>query len=172
MPAVGIENGNVSLAAQGSAGEGLTANTSLVINRHIAGVPEFGAATLFLNQTDFKNTTLFVNNAGSDNPAIDLVVGSPLLGSPSGSIPLSVKTFTPPIGDGGGFVGSGIISIAMSGNNDAGVYNKHNGDTSLVLAAKNITDSQNVLFIEKSFGGLSPLYMDSRIASGDVVLNI
>jgi len=172
MPAIGIENGNVSLAAQGSAGEGLTANTSLVINRHIPGVPEFGAATLFLNQTDFKNTTLFVNNAGSDNPAIDLVVGSPLFGSPSGSIPLSVKTFTPPIVDGVGFVGSGIISIAMSGNNDAGVYNKHNGDTSLVLAAKNITDSQNVLFIEKSFGGLSPLYMDSRIASGDVVLNV
>ena len=60
MPAVGIENGNVSLAAQGSAGEGLTANTSLVINRHIAGVPEFGVATLFLNQTDFKNTTLLL----------------------------------------------------------------------------------------------------------------
>ena len=60
----------------------------------------------------------------------------------------------------------------MSGNNDAGVYNKYNGDTSLVLPARNVANSGNVLFIEKPFGGVSPLYMDSRIASGDVVLNV
>jgi hypothetical protein len=172
MSAIGVENSGISFIAQGSLGEGVSADPSLVINRHVPGIPTASAATLFLNQTNFKTTSLFANNAGSDNPAIDLVVGSPLFASPTGSIPLSVKTFTPPVGPGGGFVGSGIISIAMSGNNDAGVYNKHNGDTSLVLAAKNITDSQNVLFIEKSFGGLSPLYMDSRIASGDVVLNV
>jgi len=172
MSAIGVENSGISFIAQGSLGEGVSADPSLVINRHVPGIPTASAATLFLNQINFKATTLFANNAGSDNPNIDLVVGSPLFASPTGSIPLSVKTFTPPVGPGGGFVGSGIISIAMSGNNDAGVYNKYNGDTSLVLAAKNITDSQNVLFIEKSFGGLSPLYMDSRIASGDVVLNV
>lgn len=172
MSAIGVESSGISFIAQGSLGEGISADPSLVINRHVPGIPTASAATLFLNQTNFKTTTLFANNAGSDNPNIDLVVGSPLFASPTGSIPLSVKTFMPPVGPGGGFVGSGIISIAMSGNNDAGVYYKHNGDTSLVLAAKNITDSQNVLFIQKSFGGLSPLYMDSRIASGDVVLNV
>lgn len=172
MPAIGVENSGALLATEGSVGEGANVNTSLVINRHIPGSLAFRTAILFLNQTNFDNTTLFVNNAGSDNPNIDLVVGSPLFASPTGSIPLSVKTFTPPVGPGGGFVGSGIISIAMSGNNDAGVYNKYNGDTSLVLPARNVANSGNVLFIEKSFGGLSPLYMDSRIASGDVVLNV
>ena len=172
MPAVGVENSGISFIAQGSLGEGVSADPSLVINRHIPGIPSASAATLFLNQINFKTTSLFANNAGSDNPAIDLVVGSPLSASPSGAIPLSVKTFTPPIGNGGGFVGSGIITIAMSGNNDAGVYNKYNGDTSLVLPARNVASSGNVLFIEKSFGGISPLYMDSRIASGDVVLNV
>ena len=172
MPAIGVENSGALLATEGSVGEGANVNTSLVINRHIPGSLAFRTAILFLNQTNFDNTTLFVNNAGSNNPNIDLVVGSPLFASPTGSIPLSVKTFTPPVGPGGGFVGSGIISIAMSGNNDAGVYNKYNGDTSLVLPARHVANSGNVLFIEKSFGGLSPLYMDSRIASGDVVLNI
>ena len=60
----------------------------------------------------------------------------------------------------------------MSGNNDAGVYNKYKGDTSLVLPARSVANSGNVLFIEKPFGGVSPLYMDSRIASGDMVLNV
>ena len=172
VPAIGFENSGVLLAAQGSLGEGVIGNPSLVINRHTPGLPAFRTAILFLNQKNFNTSTLFVNNAGSDNPTIDLVVVSPLFASPTGAVPLSVKTFTPPAGPGGGFVGSGIITIAMSGNNDAGVYNKYKGDTSLVLPARSVANSGNVLFIEKPFGGVSPLYMDSRIASGDMVLNV
>ena len=42
----------------------------------------------------------------------------------------------------------------------------------MVLPARNIASSGNVLFIEKSFGSNSPLYIDSRIASGEIALNI
>ena len=172
MPAIGVQNSGLSLAAQGSLGEGVIGNPSLVINRFVPQTPTFRTAVLFLNQTNFNAATLFTSNAGSDNPDINLVVGSPLFASPVGDVPLSVKTFTPPTGPGGGFIGSGIITIAMSGNNDSNVYYKRDGDATLVLPARNIASSGNVLFIEKSFGSNSPLYIDSRIASGEIALNI
>ena len=79
-----------------------------------------------------------------------------------------VKTFIPPIGPGGGFVGSGLAPLAMAGNNDAGIFFKRNNNISLVLPANAMANSGNVLFIEKAYGGISPLYIDSRISSGNV----
>ena len=40
------------------------------------------------------------------------------------------------------------------------------------MPARNIDNLGGPLFIEKSFGGNSPLYVDSRIASGDAPLHV
>ena len=167
MPAIGAQNSGVSLAAQGSVGEGFSVSPSLVINRHIAGISENGFFGLFLNQKNFNATSL-VGAGGANNPAIDLVVGTFAVDSGVNLAPLTIKTFIPPVGPGGGFVGSGIITIAMSGNNDAGVYSKQNGNVNLFLPSRDVANSGNVLFIEKSFGGVSPLYINSQISSGIV----
>ena len=172
MPAIGVENSDISLLTQGSAGEGLSDNTSLVINRHIDITFQPSASTLFLNQKNFASTSLFSSNAGSDNPTVDLVIGTFSIASGVNKVPLSIKTFTPPTGPGGGYVGSGVISITMSGNNDGDVYYKGAGDTTLFMPARNIDNLGGPLFIEKSFGGNSPLYIDSRIASGDAPLYV
>ena len=165
MPVVGVEKSDVLLTTQGSAGEGFSDSPSLVINRHITGISENGFFGLFLNQKNFNAASLF-GAGGASNPAIDLVVGTFAINSGVDLAPLTIKTFIPPIGPGGGFVGSGIITIAMSGNNDAGVYSKGNGNVNLFLPSRDVANSGNVLFIEKSFGGVSPLYINSQISSG------
>ena len=167
MPVIGVENSGISLAAQGSFGEGVSASPSLVINRHIPGIPESGLLGLFLNQKDFNATSLF-EAGGPSNPDMDLVIGTFVVGSGINQAPLMVKTFIPPIGPGGGFVGSGLAPLAMAGNNDAGIFFKRNNNISLVLPANAMANSGNVLFIEKAYGGISPLYIDSRISSGNV----
>tara|TARA_R110000851_G_scaffold227564_1_gene380387 strand:- start:1 stop:762 length:762 start_codon:yes stop_codon:yes gene_type:complete len=167
MPVIGAANSGISLSAQGGGGEGYSANPTLVINRHIPGTPENSALGLFLNQKNFNSTTLF-GAGGPSNPSVDLVIGTFAIASGVNKVPLSIKTFIPPIGPGGGYIGSGIISIAISGNNDAGVYYKRTGDTTLFMPARSTDNLGGPLFIEKSFGGNSPLYIDSRISSGNV----
>ena len=105
---------------------------------------------------------------GASNPEMDLVVGSFIVASGANEASLTVKTFTPPIGPGGGYVGSGITPLAISGNNNAGIYFKNNNNISLFLPANGMASSGNVLFIEKAYGDISPLYIDSRISSGNV----
>ena len=167
MPVVGVANSGISLSAQGTFGVGYSTNPTLVINRHIPGISENSALGLFLNQKNFNSTTLF-GAGGPSNPSADLVIGTFATASGVNKVPLLIKTFIPPIGPGGGYVGSGIISIAMSGNNDAGVYYKRTGDTTLFMPARSTDNLGGPLFIEKSFGGNSPLYIDSRISSGNV----
>ena len=167
IPAIGLENSNVSLAAQGGIGEGVSSNPTLVINKHTPGVPESGSLGLFLNQKDFSAASLF-EAGGPSNPEMDLVIGTFVVGSGVNQAPLTVKTFIPPIGPGGGYVGSGLAPLAMAGNNDANIFFKKNNNISLILAANDIANSGNVLFIEKAYGDISPLYIDSRISSGNV----
>ena len=167
MPAIGAQNSGVSLAAQGSIGEGFSASPSLVINRHIPGEPENNAIGLFLNNKNFNAVSLF-EAGGASNPEMDLVVGSFIVASGVNEAPLTVKTFIPPIGPGGGYVGSGIAPLAMSGNNDAGIYFKNNNNISLFLPSKNIANTGNVLFIQRPVADASPLFINSQISSGTV----
>ncbi len=167
MPVIGTQDSDVSLATQGSVGEGFSAGPSLVINRHIPGEPENNGIGLFLNNKNFNAASLF-EAGGASNPEMDLVVGSFIVASGTNEASLTVKTFIPPIGPGGGYVGSGITPLAMSGNNNAGIYFKNNNNISLFLPANAMANSGNVLFIEKAYGGMSPLYIDSRISSGNV----
>ena len=167
MPVIGIENSDFSLAAQGSLGEGLSSNPTLVINKHIPGIPENAALGLFLNQKNFSAAPLFAAGGPSD-PAVDLVIGTFAVASGISQVPLGIKTFIPPIGPGGGYIASGNIPIVMAGNNDAGVYYDKNNNAPLFLGANAMANSGNVLFIEKAYGAVSPLYIDSRISSGNI----
>ena len=167
MPAIGVENSGISLSAQGSIGESLSSNPSLVINRHLAGEPENAAISLFLNQKNFNAASLF-EAGGPSNPEMDLVVGTFIVASGTNEAPLTVKTFIPPIGPGGGFVGSGIAPLAMSGNNDAGIFFKKNNNISLFVPSNSIANTGNVLFIQRPVADASPLYINSQISSGVV----
>ena len=138
-----------------------------MINRHILGVKDSGNFSLFLNQTNFSATPLSAAG-GPSGPAVDLVIGTFAVASGVSQVPLGIKTFIPPIGQGGGYIASGDISIAMAGNNDAGVYYDKSNSASLFLGANAMAASGNVLFIEKAYGGVSPLYIDSRISSGNI----
>lgn len=167
MPAIGIENSDFSLAAKGSFGEGFSSNPTLVINEHMPGVKDSGNFSLFLNQINFSATPLSAAG-GPSGPAVDLVIGTFAVASGVSQVPLGIKTFIPPVGPGGGYIASGNIPIVMAGNNDAGVYYDRSNTTSLFLGANAMAASGNVLFIEKAYGEVSPLYIDSRISSGNI----
>ncbi len=167
MPTIGIENSDFSLAAKGSFGEGFSSNPTLVINEHIPGVKDSGNFSLFLNQINFSATPLSAAG-GPSGPAVDLVIGTFAVASGVSQVPLGIKTFIPPVGPGGGYIASGNIPIVMAGNNDAGVYYDRSNTTSLFLGANAMAASGNVLFIEKAYGEVSPLYIDSRISSGNI----
>ena len=168
MPSIGHSSGNVTLQVDGSVGIGVVNTAPLLIGKdaHInSGTPLFlqsilGAYTpgadLYSGKTDLYMSGTPFAPVNSGTP---FYINAPLSGIDTLSSPLHIETFIPPIGPGGGYVRSGVFSIAMSGNNDAGTFWPQNQASTLYLRANPYASGVTTLYINKPFVDTAPLYM-------------
>lgn len=175
-PSPAVRSGSTSTFVEGSIGAGNSNDATLFIGKDIysndsallfvqAPMSFTPGSSLNQGSTSLSVSGMFENPSSHQS---SLYLSSPLVGSGDLSTPLMIKTIIPSVGDFGGFVESGAISIAMSGNNDAGVYYGNSGSTSLFLPSREMDNLGSPLFVEKSFGGISPLYINSTISSGNI----
>lgn len=157
-----------------------------------------GGATLFIGKeiNANENTSLFVYNdvyatslnatgvvsdiavsisgglgAGHSDDST-LYLKAPPVGSGDNDATLFVRVEEPVIGGGGGIVDSGIISAIITGNNDAGVYFRHNAEASLNIVNRNISSGDTTLFLHRPEENAMSLNISSLYSNNQITTSI
>lgn len=170
-PSPAIESDNFSTFVEGSLGAGSAGYNPLFIGKDInssAAASLFAQSPVsftpgsFLNQNNVSLSVSGMFEAPSSHRS-NLYLNAPTVGSGILAAPIMIKTIVPPTGDFGGFIATDSMSVVMNGNNSDGVFTKFNQTASLSVKSEYIQSSDSPLFIQKSFGGSSKLFIDSRI---------
>jgi len=173
-PSAAVKNNNVSTFVEGSIGIGNSNDRTLFIGKDIYSD---GSASLFVqspvsftpgadlgqNDVSLSVSGMFESSSFSET---NLYLNAPIVGSVTSVNPLMIKTEIPFTGGFGGLIESGLVSLTLNGNNDAGVFSKFNQTALLSIKSEYIESGVSPLFIQKSFGNSANLFIDSRIASG------
>jgi hypothetical protein len=85
--------------------------------------------------------------------------------------PLYIGTDIPQTGV-AGYMGSGNVTVAVSGSNDGSVYSNSEGYTSLSITSAIRDSGIAPLYIERAFGGLTPLVIKNQQGFGDAPLAV
>lgn len=176
-------SGDLSLNIVGSLDAGYSLGATLFIGKEINAN---GQVSLFTNNDVYApsvGTTGFIAentmaiSGGLGAPYADdttLFINVPAVGSGNQEGPLFLKVEEPVFGPGGGILSSGIIDLAVEGNNDAGVWigSLKSNQAPLSMTAVEFSSGFAPLYIEQPEQANIPMYMASLINSGDIAVYI
>ena len=176
-------SGDISLNTIGSLDAAYSLGATLFIGKEINAN---GQVSLFTNNDVYApsvGTTGFIAentmaiSGGLGAPYADdttLFISVPAVGSGNQEAPLFLKVEEPVFGPGGGILSSGIIDLAIEGNNDANVWigSLKNNQAPLSITAVEFSSGLAPLYIEQPEQANIPMYMASLINSGDITVYI
>lgn len=117
--------------------------------------------TLIQGQTPLSVSGDLYYNSNTQAP---LWVGAPSIGSGIGNITLYAET--DPVPEDGFFLGSGQMTIAVSGSDPAEVGTGQSNQTTLFIRVEDAHTSGLPMYIERPIAASIPLSISSRIVSG------
>ena len=145
-----------------ASGTSLYMNTTSGLSINDGSIKD-GVATLAITPRD---SNVFVSQSGAPLHIVgpdnyDMYVTAPLY----------IGTDIPQTGV-AGYMGSGNVTVAVSGSNDGSVYSNSEGYTSLSITSAIRDSGIAPLYIERVFGGLTPLVIKNQQGFGDAPLAV
>lgn len=178
---ISSHSGDISAFVKGSTNKEMSGNTTLFIGKEINANEN---TSLFV-YNDVYSTSLNATGVVSDVTASisgglgsghsddsDLYLKAPPVGSGYNDTTLLVRVEEPVIGSGGGVVDSGVISTIITGNNDAGVYFRHNAEASLNIVNRSISSGDTTLFLHRPEENVMSLNISSLYNNNQITTSI
>ena len=176
-------SGDVSLNIVGSLDAAYSLGTTLFIGKEINAN---GQVSLFTNNDAYAPSIGATGFIAENTMAISgglgaayandttLFINVPAVGSGNQEASLFLKVDEPVFGPGDGILSSGIIDLAVEGNNDANVWigSVKNNQAPLSITAVEFSSGLAPLYIEQPEQANIPMYMASLINSGDITVYI
>lgn len=180
---IGSGVSDISLTVNGTVESGLSNGASLFVGKEIYANDnvslftnnDLNAPTIGTTGFIAENTMVMSGGLGASSPDdTTLFINVPSFVSEDQDSTLFLKVDEPVFGPGGGISSSGIIDLAVGGNNDANVWigSPESNQVSLSITAVEFSSGLAPLYIEKPEQANIPMYMASLINSGDITVYI